>query len=221
MESKKIKRNLIKVCIVDDDKSYRNSLKKIFEEDNRISISAEYESGNDFIKSLNSPFLPDVCLIDVVLKDTSGIECLKKIKSITNDIHVIIMTAYPDLKTFSEVIQLGADYIEKGIRIESIIHKIVTVFNENQSEFIYSLKKDNTDNLDFIGLAIEMKNAKKRMEQLSPSQYEILTMKIDGKSIKEIAEILNISPNTVQKQMNRIYKKLNLPNLLEYLYNDY
>ena len=216
----KIRKNsLINVSIVDDDRSYRNSLKKIFEEDKRISIFSEYDSGKSFIESLNSPFLPDICLIDIVLKDISGIDCLEKVKALKKNIHVIIMTAYPDLNTFTKAMQLGADYIEKGVRIESIIDKIVSAYNDRYSEYFYSIKAKNLENLNFMGLAIEMANAKKRMKLLSPSQNKILSLKLEGKQVKEIAEILEISPNTVQKQINRIYNKLDLPNLLEYLSN--
>ena len=91
-----------------------------YAEDERICIYSEYDSGTAFIKGLNSPFKPDVCLIDVVLKDISGIEYGKRIKEKKPDIHTVIMTAYPDAESFSEARKIGADYVEKSPCLEAL-----------------------------------------------------------------------------------------------------
>ena len=120
------KNNRIKVSIIDDSKAYRNSLRNILEADRRICICDEYDSGTAFINVLDSNFQPDICLIDVVLKDMSGIECAKKIKEKDPNIHIVIMTACPNTESFSEARKIGADYIEKGSRFEAIIDHIIT-----------------------------------------------------------------------------------------------
>ncbi len=120
------KNGRIKVSIIDDSKSYRNSLRNMLEVDQRICICDEYDSGTAFINTLDSNFHPDVCLIDVVLKDMSGIECAKKVIEKDLNIHIVIMTACPNTESFSEARKIGADYIEKGPRFEAIIEHIIT-----------------------------------------------------------------------------------------------
>ncbi|MDH4129828.1 MAG: response regulator transcription factor, partial [Spirochaetota bacterium] len=127
-------KNYIKVCIIDDDESYRLLLKKVLEIDDRIKLYGEYSTGKSFIKDLGSPFKPDVCLVDIYLNDISGIECCKQIKEKKPEVHLIVMTAHPDPQTFVEARKLGADYLQKGTRVEAIINKIITSYESKRGE---------------------------------------------------------------------------------------
>ncbi len=214
MDSEKTR---IKVTIIDDSKSYRDSLKKILGEDERISIYSEYDSGNAFIKSLDSPFKPDVCLIDVVLKDISGIECGKRIKEGYPDIRIVIMTAYPDAESFSEARKIGADYVEKGPRLEALLDKIITTSVSGRKEKVISLKSNGQLRISHLDLLNELDALEKRALDLSENQIRVIKLKKSGKSVKEIAKIMGITPGTVHTHLKRAMKKLNLPDLLDYI----
>ena len=207
----------IKVTIVDDNKSYRDSLKKILGEDERICIYSEYNSGTAFIKSLDSPFKPDVCLIDVVLKDTSGIECGKRINEEMPDIQIVIMTAYPDTESFSEARKIGADYVEKGPRLEALIDKIITTSVPGQREKLISLKSNGQLKISHLDLLNELDALEKRVSELSENQIRAIKLRKSGKSVKEIARIMGVEPGTVHTHLKRALKKLDLPNLLDYI----
>ncbi len=207
----------IKVTIIDDSKSYRDSLKKILGEDERISIYSEYATGSTFVKSLNSPFKPDVCLIDVVLKDMSGIECGKLIKEKELGIHIVIMTAYPDAESFSDARKIGADYVEKGPRLEALLDQIITSSVPGQSENLISLKSDGQLKISHIDLVNELDALEKRALELSENQIRVIRLRKSGKSVKEIAGIMGVDPGTVHTHLKRAMKKLHLPNLLDYI----
>jgi DNA-binding NarL/FixJ family response regulator len=207
----------IKVAIIDDNKSYRDSLKKVLEEDERICIYSEYDSGAAFIKGLDSPFKPDVCLIDVVLKDISGIECGKRIKDKKPDIHIVIMTAYPDAESFSEARKIGADYVEKGPRLEALIDQIITTSVPGQREKLISLKSDGQLKIGHLDLLNELDALEKRALELSENQIKVIKLKKSGKSVKEIARIMGVEPGTVHTHLKRALKKLHPPNLLDYI----
>jgi len=207
----------IKVTIVDDNKSYLDSLKKILEEDERIGIYSEYNSGNAFIKSLDSPFKPDICLIDVVLKDISGIECDKRIKEKTQDIQIVIMTAYPDAESFSEARKIGADYVEKGPRLEALIDQIITTSVPGRREKVISLKSNGKLKISHLDLLNKLDALEKRSLELSANQIKVIKLKKSGKSVKEIAKIMGVEPGTVHTHLKRALKKLDLPDLLDYI----
>jgi RNA polymerase sigma factor (sigma-70 family) len=214
------KTSTIKVSIIEDDKSYRYSLKKILQHDSRIIIYGEYSSAEDFLNELNSPFQPDICLIDVVLKKKSGIDCAKIIKDKHPEISIIIMTAYPDVKTFAEVRKLGVDYIEKGTRIETIIDKIITITkstNEEIKSSLISVCNLDCTSIKFMELANLLEESKKQVSKLSKTQIEVLKLRREGKSIQEVADELNIGKGTVHTHLTRAMKKLKLPNLLDYI----
>ncbi len=215
-----MEKSFIKVSIIDDDKSYRDSLKQIFQRDKRIKVYNEHESGFELIKSLNSPFQPDVCLVDIVLKDISGIECAKKIKIKYPDIYVVIMTAYPDPKTFNEAKKIGADYLEKGPRFEAFIDRIITTLSISKKEKLLSLQDEDSFKFEYLELNNEIELVKKRLSTLTDNQFIALLLKKRGKSEKEIAQMLNVTTGTAHTHITRALEKLKLPNLLDIVLSD-
>ncbi|MDH4128184.1 MAG: response regulator transcription factor [Spirochaetota bacterium] len=210
----------IRVSIIDDDNSYRNSLKKILERDNRIRFHSEYDSGYNFLRNIDSPFQPDVCLVDVVLKDISGIECCKQLKEKHPKVHIVIMTSFPDAKTFTEARKIGADYLEKGPRVEAFIDRIIATVATSKRERLISLQMNDNLKFEYLELANELENVKTRLSTLTTNQLLAIKSKNEGKSEKEIAKILNVNPGTAHTHIKRALEKLNLPNLLDYILND-
>jgi len=113
-----------KVLIVDDNKELANALKD--------SINAYYEGweatavydGSSVFNLLPTSF-PDIVFCDIVLPDMSGIEVMKSLKDVEQDIQVIIMTAYASLQTAIEALQYGAfDYIPKPLHMNQVINAI-------------------------------------------------------------------------------------------------
>ncbi len=211
------KSDRIKVSIVDDSNSYRDSLRKILEEDERLYVYSEYDLGSAFIKSLDSPFNPDVCLIDVVLKDISGIECARRAKEAIPGIRIVIMTAYPDAESFSLARKIGADYVEKGQRLEALLDQIITTSLTGQEENLISLSNNGRLKISHIDLINELDALEKRASELSGNQIQVIKLKKNGKSVKEIAQIMNIEPGTVHTHLKRALKKLQIPDILDYI----
>ncbi len=203
--------NLIKVSIVDDDQPYRDFLKKLLGGNSSFKIYGEYNSGTPFITDLESPFKPDVCLIDIMLPDVSGIECGRKLKEKSPDTFIIIMTAYPSQETLAEAKKIGADYIEKGTVGEKLIDKIIINQNQMNRELLISVKHSNEDQHNAILLlAKELELIQSRASNLSNAQRKVLLLKQSGKSKEEIAQLLKLSPKTIQVHINQGEEKLQL-----------
>ena len=208
----------IKVCIIDDEKAYRDAIKEHLRSDKRVMLYKEYESGFDFIKDLEQPFQPDVCLIDIVLNDISGIDVGKLIKRKNPNIHIIFMTAYPNVSSFNEATQIGADYIEKGSRGEILLDKIIMTVESTTKEQIFSFQKLGDEMGHFFFLfAKELESVQSRVEELSDLQRKVLKLRKADKPVSEIAKLLNMSPYTVRTHINRGLKKLKLPNFIKFI----
>ncbi len=214
--------NKIKVAIVEDDVNYLDVITTILEGEKDIIIHGIYENGSSFINSLNSPFLPEVCLIDVMLPDISGLECAKKLREVSQDIKIIIITAYESLESFAEARKIGADYIEKGKLAELLLNKIVLSKQETVSENILLLKDSSKVNeyFEYDGFIKDLLNSKENYKNLSEMQTKVLKMKVEGKPLKEIALDLNISVNTVNSHLERTSKKLKLPDPIKIILNN-
>ena len=130
------------------------------------------------------------------------------------------MTAYPDAESFAEAGIIKADYVEKGTCIESLINKIITSKASSKSSKksrVVSLKENKDSNLDYLELAKELEEARRKVTTLSKGQIEVLRLRKDGKSIKEIAALLNVTVGTVHTHIVRAKKKLKLPDLMDYI----
>ncbi len=210
-------KDYIKVCIIDDDVLYRDSIKNIILKDSRIRIYGEYSSAIPFISQLNNPFLPDVCLIDIVLPEMSGVECGRLIKAKKSDIHIILMTAYPSPESLAAAKQINADYIQKGTVGEVLMDKIITNINSKREHFLSISRSEEKYNKAAMKVIKQFDDMQKNLSKLSKSQKEVLKLRKENKSINEIAQILEMTAGTVATHLNRGLKKLEIPNLLEYL----
>lgn len=208
----------IKVTIVEDDLTYIDHLKSILEKEPRIKIYEIYDNGKEFINSLNSPFHAHVYLVDLKLGDTSGLDCAIKLKERFPSTHVIIMTSHPELAIMPKINQIQGDIIEKGTRGELILDKIITSYNPGQFNDQFMILKEQ-DELKEISLEIsfKLKTAMEKMNNLSDIQMKVLKLKAKGLTQQEISEILDIPRNTVNSHVQRALKKLDLPDLLDYL----
>jgi nitrogen regulation protein NR(I) len=113
------------ILIVDDEKTVRYSFKVMFEDEYRVLTA---EDGMSALNILDTSFIGvDIVFLDVKMPGMGGIEALKKIKEMTTNIPVIIMTAFSDSDTAIEAMKEGAfDYLTKpldGSQLQEIIEK--------------------------------------------------------------------------------------------------
>ncbi|MDH4129487.1 MAG: response regulator [Spirochaetota bacterium] len=206
----------IKVCIVSCDKIYSERLKDIIINDDSLWFYGEYSSGSNFIKFFESPFKPDVCLIDNNIKDYSGIELAKKIKLKNPNTHIILISDNVTSSSLAAARQYNADYIEKGTHIEGIINKIIDR-QRFQTEQVISLNHAKHEGFEFIELANELELIQNRLKSLSENQAKVLQLKKIGMSVNDIAKTLGMNIETARTHIKRGLKKLKLPNILDYL----
>jgi len=109
------------IYLVDDDESIRKGIGFGLRKYYNIQT---YSHAEEALKAIGT-HPPDLVLLDVGLPDMNGIEVLKTIKSINNQILVIMITGFEDIGTVISAMKLGAhDYIIKPIELETIKHSI-------------------------------------------------------------------------------------------------
>ncbi len=210
----------IKLSIIDDSDSYRNYLKSLIQDDSRIHLYGEYNSPIAFIAQLNSPFQPDVCLVDLVMPEMSGLDCAQIIKTKCPKIHVIIVTSFPTKESIEIAKMLGAGYIQKGTIGENFMKHIITNTQIKDVFFLSVSKEYEEKHKYFIDFIHKVGAIQKNVSLLSETQRKVLQMRKENKSVEEIAEILNTSTNTVKTHIFRAMTKLDIPNILDYIQLD-
>lgn len=106
------------ILVVDDERDICEMFIKIFYEEGYLTDMAN--NGKEAIKKVLDGRL-DFVLLDIMMPEMSGIETLRRIKTIRPELPVVMVTAYATLKTAQEAMRLGAyDYITKPFNLECV-----------------------------------------------------------------------------------------------------
>lgn len=109
---------LPRILIIDDDKSLLESYTVLLEDEFQVSTAESGAKGLDLLRHEDVHLV----LLDVRLPDINGIEVLRRIKALDENVDVIMITAVKDVRVAVEAIKLGAyDYLEKPFEIDEIL----------------------------------------------------------------------------------------------------
>ena len=119
-EAKPKKQNTI--LIVDDDEELRLALvKSLSKADYRVYAGADFNDGLEILRSQKI----DLILSDLKMPGKDGIELLKEVKTISPESKVIIITAYGEMNSYLEAMNIGAfDYINKPINRDELLQMV-------------------------------------------------------------------------------------------------
>jgi two-component system response regulator (stage 0 sporulation protein F) len=114
-----------KILIVDDDSDIVKIITAMLEGKNWKTFTAL--SGEEALKLVSSK-RPDVVLLDIMMPKMSGIEVLKKIKEIEPEVRIIMITAFGDVESYLDSMELGAfEYINKPFGTKELLQMIEKV----------------------------------------------------------------------------------------------
>ncbi len=201
----------IKVAIIEDHDIFRKRLSELLSFYNEIEQSFAVENAELCIKYLaKAEELPDVLLMDIELPGLSGIEATFQIKEKYPDIDIIMFTVFEDDERIFESIQVGATgYLLKDEPIEEVVKSIREV-KKGGAPISPSIARK------LMGLVTKMERKEPEVGKgaevvpfdLTPAEIRILEHVIEGKTNKEIAEDVILSPWTVKTHIKNIYKKM-------------
>lgn len=201
---------MIKVLVVDFHPIVRTGLKLLFESDSEIEVVGGVGSGIEIFEFVRRHPV-DVILSEIDLPELNGITALRAIKKEHLEIKVIMFSHQPEEIYAISTIKAGSSgYIHKSASIETIKEAIIKVYQGG----IY-LSEAMSKHLTFD----DAKNKKSKMyKRLSTREVEVLKLLSTGKKNKEIAQELEINEKTVSTYKARLYKKLNVSNLVDLIH---
>jgi DNA-binding NarL/FixJ family response regulator len=200
----------IKVTIVDDHGLLRQGMISLLQEAPDIEVIGSVSSGEEAV-NLPEASLPDVFLMDIVMRGMTGIEATRWIKEQNPSIKVILISSEVSKDFIAAGIKSGIDgYLPKDIGKEDLLSAIRSVvkgdryFNEEVKSLVFQ---------DFYQQKREGKGLPvKRSNELTKRENEVLALIAGGKSLKQIADDLFISVKTVESHKLNIQDKLGLAN---------
>lgn len=187
--------------VVDDDEAARNSLTFLLRVEKIRARS--FPSATDFLEQL----LPEHCgciVTDVRMPGMDGITLVNEVRKRGCPMPVIVITGHADVALAVEAMKAGAyDFIEKPFESAVMLRNIRNCMEESLAR---GAKKTQNALI------------RHRIEKLTEREHEVFTWLVQGKSNKEIALILNISPRTVEVHRANIMVKLDAENLVDLLH---
>jgi DNA-binding NarL/FixJ family response regulator len=155
--------------------------------------------GRSLVKAATD-FQPDVIITDVTMPILNGIDAARRIRKVQPKMKIVFLTMHPDIGYATEALNLGnAAYVLKSSAADEL------------SDAIHAVMRGETYVTPRIAASV-MENLRKSKPgkpsgELSVREREILQLIAEGKTFKEIASILTISPRTVEFHRNRIAEK--------------
>ncbi len=193
---------MIKIAIIEDDKTLRNSMVEILELKEEYKIILINSNVESFLASIDSNTQVDILLLDIVLPGISGIDAIPLILEKLPQVKIVMNTVLEDSDSIYDSLKAGAiGYITKDMFLGDI-HD--TIFMVNSGGSIMSPRIARK----VIGFF--QKNNFQDKHKLTQKEHEVVMLIVEGYSYKMIAEDKNISINTVNEYIKRIYNKLQI-----------
>ncbi|GHO60107.1 response regulator [Ktedonobacter robiniae] len=197
-------KEVIRVCIVDDHIVVRQGVQAFLATQPDIEVVGEAGSGEEAIQLVRD-LAPDVLLLDLAMPGLDGVETTRRVKLVSPQTHVVVLTSYVQDEYIFPAIRAGAlSYLLKesaGEEIVNAIHKAA------RGEAILHPR--------IASRVVQELQGKRQTEinpfsELSEREMEVLHLIANGFNNAAIAERLVISEGTVKSHVNSILSKLHL-----------
>lgn len=192
----------IKVAIADDHALFRAGVKTALSVKKDVELIAEADNGMQLLNLLKH-IEPDVILLDIQMPIMDGIQTLPEIRKIRPEAKVIILSMHNDHSMISKLMEIGANsYLTKNSDSETIYEAIKTCY---ENEFFFN---ELTNKALLTGLRTKRSDAFGTHEaDLSEKELRVLRLMCEEKTTKEIADIVEISPRTVEAIRDKLKTK--------------
>jgi DNA-binding NarL/FixJ family response regulator len=201
----------LRIVLGDDHTLVRQGICKILEEHPDWQVVAQASNGRDAVKQILS-ISPDVAILDIGMPLLNGIEATRQVMRRLPRLHVLILSMHADEAYITQALQAGAQgYLLKDSADVELI-RAVTAIAAGKSFFSPAVARVMLD--DYVRHLAD-KGIADRFDSLSEREREIFQLIAEGHSNKEVAEILSISPATVETHRAHILQKLDIHNTAE------
>tara|TARA_R110002072_G_scaffold59514_3_gene151672 strand:+ start:111286 stop:111936 length:651 start_codon:yes stop_codon:yes gene_type:complete len=203
----------LKIAIVDDNSFLIHAIKEKLSFFDEISVKHTSLNGSELLTKLDENHNVDLILMDIEMPVLNGIETTQMVKQKYPQIKIIILTAFDNDEHIFNAIKAGADgYLLKEINPDDLYNGIKETLNGgaamNPSIALKTLK--------LLRNPITIQNPRDKEEiSLSKREVEVLEQLSKGLSYTAIADNLFLSPSTVRKHIENIYKKLQVHSKME------
>jgi len=202
---------MIRVLIADDHGIVRQGTRSLLDKESDIQVVGEAEDGRIAVELTNS-LGPDVVVMDIAMPHLNGLDAAAQIARRHPDIGVIILSMHEEEDYLVRALSAGVrGYLLKETAQIDLVRAVRSVASK-KAFFSPAVAPMLVD--DFTR-QMQRKGVVDSYDLLTEREREILQLLAEGKSNKEAATVLNLSPYTIETHRNNLMQKLNLHNTAE------
>ena len=188
----------MRILIADDHRIVREGLRSLLDDQSDLEVVAEADNGRDAVR-LVGEVKPDVVVMDVGMPQLNGVEATRRVMRDHPGTKVIALSMHSEPQFVSSMLAAGASaYLLKNTAARELVHALRAVL---KGERYLSAK---------AAAAAQSSDLTPGTAVLSDREREVLRLLAEGKSSKEIADVLSLSPRTVEQYRVQIMDKLNI-----------
>lgn len=195
---------MLKILIADDHEIVRKGLKTMLADASDKIIVDEASNGQEALNKINKNNY-NMVVLDISMPGKGGLDVLKQIKSENLNLPVLVLSMHSEEQYARRVLRAGASgYMTKSTATEELLNAIYKV--ARGGKYISSTLAEE------LALNIETDSTKPLHAKLSDREYQVMIRIAAGKTIKEIAGELCLSPKTITTYRTRVLEKMKLKN---------
>ena len=192
------------IAIADDHALFRQGIRSLIEKDPGVVVVGEAGDGFELLEIVKKTPV-DLVIMDIAMPRIQGLDATHEVKRISPETGVLILTMHNSKQYLYHAMSVGADgYLLKEDAHDDLLAAIRTI--QRGKFYVSPLVADQVTDI----LVQRSRGEDLAQDPLSPREREVLKLVAEGKSSKEIAELLFISTMTVQNHRANIKRKLRL-----------
>lgn len=196
----------VTIVIADDHPIFRKGLREVIESDSSLKIVGEAPDGNAALTAI-SAIKPDLAILDVDMPGLDGFAVTKALRDRRLPTQVIILTMHKDERFLNAALDAGV----KGYLLkDGVVAEIITAIGAVQSGQHYISPALSSFLVGRMRRTGQLASRVPGLATLTPTERKVLTLLAEFKTTKEIADVLCVSPRTVDHHRANIATKLDL-----------
>lgn len=203
----------IKIFLADDHAIVRDGLVMLLQAQPDLQVIGSADNGREAVRQIKQ-LQPDVAILDITMPDLNGLEAARQIREAGLDTRVIILSMHGSTSHVFEALKVGVKgYLLKASAGAMVVDAVRAVYRGQRylSDEIMEQVIDHS----LLQQSEQQDETPDPLASLSPREREVLQLVVEGKTSAEIAQIIHISPKTVETYRGNLMKKLGLHNLTE------
>lgn len=196
-----------RVAVVDDHPLFRERLCQLINNEPDMEVCGEAEGAEQALRLIRTA-TPDLAIVDIALKASSGLELIRSIKALSISVPVLVLSMHEESLYADRALRAGASgYITKSQEAGDVLMAIRAVLAGK----VYLSPEMTADLLKNLG-ATGIRGVPRSVDRLTDRELQVLELIGRGRTTREIAETLKLGVATIDTYRARIKEKMNFRN---------